>query len=149
MQRFQSYYITVWREIEIRKACRAVSVAGCRHSERNDWNAGTAQRKMPRIICWWGNTPWNTRCFHLLTLEGIGSSRDGYQMRGWAGLKVGAGVQDFLSYNSAGQLPVLAACKGNKDASMPLFEMLSDLWIKQFWSVAWLWKNRQDFCLII
>ena len=47
-------------------------------------------------------------------------------------------MRDFLSYNSAGQLPVLAAREGNKGASMPLFEILSDLWIKQFWSVAWL-----------
>ena len=56
-----------------------------------------------------------------------------WQLQRWlsnerlGGTEGGAGVRDFLSYNSAGQLPVLAAREGNKDASMPLFEMLSDL----------------------
>ena len=49
-QRFQLHYITVQREIQIRKACCAISVADCCHSESNDWNVGIAQRKIPGIV---------------------------------------------------------------------------------------------------
>lgn len=42
----------------------------------------------------------NTRCFHLLTLDGTASKKDSYQIIGWAGLKVRAGTQTLLSYSS-------------------------------------------------
>lgn len=42
-QRFPSHNVTAQREIKIRKARHAVSVANL-PSERNDWNVGVAQR---------------------------------------------------------------------------------------------------------
>lgn len=42
----------------------------------------------------------NTRCFHLLTLDGAASKRDSYQIISWAGPKVRAGTQTLLSYSS-------------------------------------------------
>ena len=69
---------------------------------------------------------WNWQLQRWLSNERLGGTEGGGRRAG------------LLSYNSAGQLPVLAAREGNKDTSMPLFEILSDLWIKQFWSVAWL-----------
>lgn len=49
-QRFQLHYIIAQREIKIRKALCAVSVADCCHSERKGWNVGVAQRKIPGIL---------------------------------------------------------------------------------------------------
>lgn len=62
-QRFPSHYITALRETEIRKVCCAVSVADYCHSERNDWNAGVAQTRIPRIVSFWGNVSWTLGVF--------------------------------------------------------------------------------------